>query len=201
MDQNHSASGRGRRDPRGRGRNCGRSHQGPRDTRSDMNSAMPANPQSHRNYNTRRDLGQRLDDVAKQLEEKQLELTILNKSYETLRNQYNQSLAELDLLRERHKKELTLMKKGQENMKREFKEKEAMTKERMADLNTIAKRPRSFNDPDIMKFLDENAEFFYELLRYQVAKTEALREELAAVTQENAELRAHLDSLGDGASE
>ncbi|KAI0843719.1 hypothetical protein F5Y06DRAFT_302798 [Hypoxylon sp. FL0890] len=212
MDYTNTAGDRGRRG-RGPGRGSGRGHGGPRDSRDsrdDANSATPANPYRHGNDNNRRDLfalqenlarlGQRFDDLTRQLDEKQSEFLALNTSHDILRDQYKQLLAQHNLSKEEHQKELAAMNICQENMKLEFKEKEAMVAERMAELYKFTNKPRTLNDPDIMKYLNDNADFFYELLRVQVAKTDAVREELAAVTQENAELRTRLDSLGGGAS-
>ncbi|KAI1412420.1 hypothetical protein F5Y13DRAFT_200069 [Hypoxylon sp. FL1857] len=209
MDQAYTAGGRGRRGYRGRGR--GRGYRGSRDSRDDTNSATATNPDPHsvdnssqalsdlQNSFTR--LSQRFQDVKKQLEEKKSEFIVVNMSHATLQQKHIQLQAELDLAREQHHQEVAAWAEHLETMEREFEAKEKTMMEQMAALNLDTNKPRSFNDSEVMAYLDRTTDFFYELLRVQVAKTDAVREQLAAVTQENAALRAGADStLGGGAS-
>ncbi|OTA65119.1 hypothetical protein K449DRAFT_420848 [Hypoxylon sp. EC38] len=221
MDHANTTGGRGRRGNRGHhghhGRNRGRGHRGARDRQENANPATtntpnPRNaiPNPHGNGTTSQAyhdlqeeyarITQQLDDAHDQLNQRLTELNNLDRSHADLTQHYSQLLEDFRLYREQHEAQITAMLANVENMSQEFSEKEDTMSRRMDDLYKALGKGRSFKHLEVTKYLEENADFFYELLSVQVNKTNVLGEALAALTKENAELRARLESLKGGAS-
>ncbi|OTA91012.1 hypothetical protein M434DRAFT_33057 [Hypoxylon sp. CO27-5] len=219
MDHANTAGGRGRRGHRGHhGRNRGRGHRGARNRQENVNSATTNtpnppndNPNPHGNgtasqaYHDLQEeyarITQQLDDVHDQLNQRLTELNNLDRSHTDLTKHYSLLLEDFHLYQEQHEAQIAAMLANMENMSQEFSEKEDTMSRRMDDLYKALGKGRSFKHLEITKYLEKNADFFYELLSVQVNKTNILDEALAALTKENAELRARLESLQGGASE
>ncbi|KAI0121409.1 hypothetical protein F4776DRAFT_630735 [Hypoxylon sp. NC0597] len=145
-------------------------------------------------------LSQQFDDVRNQLNQKSTELDALNQSHDDIQKYYDMLLRSFHIYRQQCETQFQLILSSQETAREEFKEKEARMLERMEDLYKALGTRRSIRHLEVTNYLEANTDFFYELLRVQVTKTDVMNEKLAAVTKENAELRARLESLGGGAS-